>query len=334
MDSSIEARDVLPESGHGWFCDPVQGLAYIDGLLFVTDSINYSEFDRVMPIVKEEQIAFCRLLANVVRAGDNVIDIGTGSGVFGIYAARRCGARVVCIDLAKRSCDFALNNATINSVEVSDSIGRLHDGQISVVHEELSRFCTSMPDANVFVLNPPFTPTVSDESVAFHARGGYDGQRALVYQLNLISRFLNPGDRIVGYQMACGCNSIRDFGDLVTETLRKPYSAMWTSAIRGGKTVSAEKFIGAIYGNRCGGKGSLRDCQITTRFFREKGVLSKEFAVIAYVITIRDSGVSEWVPYPKPLSPLGTWSDRVWLHARILDGKYSEFGPASRAFEV
>jgi ribosomal protein L11 methyltransferase len=52
----------------------------------------------------------------VVRAGDDVLDVGCGSGVLGIVAARRDARRVVGIDIAEAAVEATLDNAARNGV--------------------------------------------------------------------------------------------------------------------------------------------------------------------------------------------------------------------------
>ena len=59
-----------------------------------------------------------------VEAGDRVIDIGTGSGILAIAAARR-GARVVATDIDERAIAAARHNATLNGVEIETRLGPL-----------------------------------------------------------------------------------------------------------------------------------------------------------------------------------------------------------------
>lgn len=336
-DDPLRVMPVRPASGRGWFCDPVGGFAFIDGVFLVTDSINRREVDRVMPIVKEEQVALCRLLRDRIRGGDVVLDVGTGSGVFGIYAARTCRARVVCIDIEARSCEFTRRNARGNGVAVAARTASVRAGQIAVVHEELGHFCRRKPEADVFILNPPFTPTVRDDAVAVHARGGYDGQRAFEYQLRTIGRFLAPGNRIVGYQMVCG--DPPDFGlrRMLFSNLPLPFVCEWTSAIGGEEWIEAKTFIPAIYGcarqrGMPGANRVFRASEVMEHFVGHD-VMGKKFAVIAYVVTMKGAGDSRLVRLRGGVDPVGTWGDRIWLHARILDGAVEKMQPASDSFE-
>lgn len=62
-----------------------------------------------------------------VEPGERVIDIGTGSGVLGIAAAKR-GARVVVTDINARAIAAAEHNAQLNGVEVEGRVGTLFAG--------------------------------------------------------------------------------------------------------------------------------------------------------------------------------------------------------------
>ena len=62
-----------------------------------------------------------------VESGERVIDVGTGSGVLGIAAAKR-GAHVVATDVDARAIDAAVHNAEINAVTVETHVGPLFTG--------------------------------------------------------------------------------------------------------------------------------------------------------------------------------------------------------------
>jgi release factor glutamine methyltransferase len=62
-----------------------------------------------------------------VNAGERVIDIGTGSGVLAIGAAKR-GARVLATDVDERAVAAAARNAQFNDVELETRVGPLFAG--------------------------------------------------------------------------------------------------------------------------------------------------------------------------------------------------------------
>src|SRR2546423_11624451 len=65
--------------------------------------------------------------AAYVRTGERVIDIGTGSGVIAIAAAKM-GARVVATDVDPRAVAAAERNAALNGVSIETSVGELFAG--------------------------------------------------------------------------------------------------------------------------------------------------------------------------------------------------------------
>ena len=76
-----------------------------------------------------------RALLGMVRPGDRVLDVGCGSGVLGIAAARFGAASVTCIDIAPAAVPVTLDNARRNGVEVEVSttpLGQV-DGEFDVV---------------------------------------------------------------------------------------------------------------------------------------------------------------------------------------------------------
>jgi ribosomal protein L11 methyltransferase len=72
-----------------------------------------------------------RLLADAVRSGDRVLDVGTGSGVLAIAAARLGATLVEAVDVAPEARDAARHNVDANAVAgtvvVTDSVGPIED---------------------------------------------------------------------------------------------------------------------------------------------------------------------------------------------------------------
>jgi ribosomal protein L11 methyltransferase len=58
-----------------------------------------------------------RLMADIIRPGDRVADLGAGSGVLAIAAAKLGAARVAAIELDPDAIDNAESNVRINDVE-------------------------------------------------------------------------------------------------------------------------------------------------------------------------------------------------------------------------
>ena len=96
----------------------------------------------VMPITPMSHLLGEAVMAEV-RPGERVLDMGTGSGVNGILAARN-GAAVVAVDINPVALDAARANAVRNGV----------DDRITVQHSDV--FSTVEGRFDVMVFDPPF----------------------------------------------------------------------------------------------------------------------------------------------------------------------------------
>src|SRR5438105_3735427 len=102
------------QRSHTWkpcYADPERGVAFFDGITIEADSITDPRWDRVLPILEEEQIVMCRQMVPLLWPGARVLDVGTGIGVFAIWAAAH-GCHVTGIDISARALRTARQNAT------------------------------------------------------------------------------------------------------------------------------------------------------------------------------------------------------------------------------
>ncbi|MDD4503352.1 MAG: 50S ribosomal protein L11 methyltransferase [Clostridiaceae bacterium] len=65
----------------------------------------------------ETTIMCVRLLEKYVKSGSTVFDVGCGSGILGITAAKLNAGKVVCIDIDELSCKVSRENAEMNKVD-------------------------------------------------------------------------------------------------------------------------------------------------------------------------------------------------------------------------
>jgi SAM-dependent methyltransferase len=221
--------------------NPRISAAFFDGIVIRSDSLYNSRPDRVLPIFEEEQILMCRLMATKLKSGMLVLDVGTGSGVFGIYAAK-LGCRVVAIDQSPRACKFAISNAEINNVEIATNVadlfgeeqrsgetkrhkksGAIYVGEEIFAHDfcqtQLFRDIERFNQGEFFdavLLSPPYTMSPPKERleniVAVHAAAGTDGMEEFRKQMSVVPRVLRDGGICFGNQMS------------VIRPLRKPLS--------------------------------------------------------------------------------------------------------------
>lgn len=117
----------MVQADSGWqpcFADPMRGIAFFDGVQIEADSLRDPRWDRVLPILEEEQVFMCRwmrphlegLVKDASKAGGPppmVLDVGTGNGVYAIWAAL-LGCRVYAIDTSQRAVMVALANMRRN----------------------------------------------------------------------------------------------------------------------------------------------------------------------------------------------------------------------------
>ncbi|MEX2144284.1 MAG: 50S ribosomal protein L11 methyltransferase [Anaerolineales bacterium] len=85
-----------------------------------------------------------QLVENYVRAGDSVIDLGCGSAILAIAAAKLGASALVALDIDAQALDNARHNAKLNDVELEIGVGSL---------AELQSGLFSLRQADVVVAN-------------------------------------------------------------------------------------------------------------------------------------------------------------------------------------
>lgn len=129
--------------------------------------------------------AATRLLAEVLPdpRGLDVLDLGTGSGVLAMLAARLGARRVVATDVSARALKAAAENLRLNGLDwVELRRGDLYEP----VKGE--RF-------DLIISNPPMTP--SPNPLPRFTWGGPDGRTVLDGVIKGASGHLNPGGRLI-----------------------------------------------------------------------------------------------------------------------------------------
>jgi release factor glutamine methyltransferase len=122
-----------------------------------------------------------------VRRGERVIDIGTGSGILGIAAARR-GARVVVTDVEPRAVAAAERNALRNGVVVEGRVGSLFAGTTGSYDVILA----NLPNEIV----APAHLARLDPSDARAFAGGEGGNEALLALLAAARPYMHASSRL------------------------------------------------------------------------------------------------------------------------------------------
>ncbi len=158
--------------------DAIQFLLYQDCLLRIPD-----------PALAPKRGAFFLTRHLPLRAGDRVLDLGTGSGLVAIVVARR-GHQVVATDIVPACCESARLNGVLNGVAERLDV-RAGDLYAPVAAEAF----------DVVVSNPAQMPTPPDhaweDGQSRADNGGADGWALLGPIIDEAPAHLKPGGRLV-----------------------------------------------------------------------------------------------------------------------------------------
>lgn len=137
------------------------------------------------------------LLVNVIeiRPGERVLDMGTGTGIAALHAAKAGAAKVTAVDINPNAVACARSNALKNGLKVE------------AVESDLFAKVEGLYD--VITFNPPYLPEEGGPSSWMERAwsGGADGSDVVVRFLEDAWRFLAPGGRI--YIILSSFGSIR-----------------------------------------------------------------------------------------------------------------------------
>lgn len=139
-------------------------------VLVLTDRFEYQGWDQVIPI-QPEQVFFYDEMQTARLKGAKVLEIGVGSGVLSIQAAKHGAKQVVALDINPRARTLAGFNATLNGVQNTLNIrhGNVDNIFAPVVSETF----------DYIISNPPFEPTP-------HQTGYYMNSAAGIYGLDFL----------------------------------------------------------------------------------------------------------------------------------------------------
>ncbi|MEO1396914.1 MAG: 50S ribosomal protein L11 methyltransferase [Cyanobacteria bacterium J06634_5] len=199
------------------YVKPNSGVAFFDSITIEADAITDIRQNSVFPVMEEKQIYVCRQMRSRLEAADAplVLDVGTGSGVYAIYAAVVCHCRVIAIETSSRALRIARQNALANGAVLCDRPQDVEAGSICFIQVEFGEhFIEEMMQPKLrfdtqaafdYVLLSPANmlngPTVSAISIANHAFGGTDGQQPFLQQIQHVPSVLKQGGYCLGTQM-------------------------------------------------------------------------------------------------------------------------------------
>lgn len=153
-----------------------------------TDRKDKKRYDSVLPIYPGSGVHY--LIDHlIVREGDLALDLCTGSGVLGLFAADKA-AQVIVTDISTRALDFARKNAR-NNKNIEFRQGDLFD---PVKGDKF----------DYIVCNPPFVPIPDGITAALHTNGGTDGLAITRRILEQTEMYLKPNGRMQLYCLSLG----------------------------------------------------------------------------------------------------------------------------------
>lgn len=145
---------------------PTKRFSRINDIYVVTDQDTYLELDQVFPMHAEQQF-FLDELNREKMVGAQALEIGLGSGVLSIGAAKAGAACVTALEINPRAKNYAGFNIMLNGVE--DRVAII-DGDRQAIFKPVAgrRF-------DYIFSNPPFEPTPPGLDNFYHSDAGLYG---------------------------------------------------------------------------------------------------------------------------------------------------------------
>jgi SAM-dependent methyltransferase len=325
--------------------DDERGIAFFDlrpisevSIRIESDPITEPRWDRVLPILEEEQVFMCRMMAPLLqqRKGLRVLDIGTGSGVFAICAAK-LGCRVTAIDISPRAIRFARHNAAFNNVPVTNADQSPSPGEIRLQHMDFRELQDS-GEYDVVILAPPYNPTCPGVLPALHASAGVLGQDCLLEQLPFAAKQLKTGGTCIGNQMILADRNGKPLWESDLRTSFPDGKAAFKRIITQDRPVG--DFLLSQYSTFLDPKQELCPSAADVTSYIERHSKDHRFALIYFEITKatqpsaslgeRSIEVREIVDGALPPQ---SWKERELLHRRIIEHTAQEHSfPAPALF--
>lgn len=279
----------------------------VEGVKLNVDPINRKRTegkDNVMAIFWEEQPFTWQFIQPYVKEAlaksdgqTDFLDVGTGSGIFGILMAKHHNASVIAIDKSDRAIEIAQKNVKLNAV-----------GSIKFQHQLYS--VDSVPENSVKVIGlyPPYHlyPEAIANRIPQHARGGSDGQQEFINQLKISTHHLAEDGIIFFNQMCLGDENGPRFLQYISEFIKESPSIIYTNVF---SPVDTRMFLKGVYGGR------------HTDYIEKT---AQEYPVLYYTVgIIKKDGKGEIKEVAHNIDLHGrSWEDRIVLHHEIADHEY------------
>ncbi len=303
------------------------GVAFFDKIRIDADRITDPRWDRVLPILAEEQVFMCRAMKmrKLLSPGLQVLDVGTGSGVFAIWAAAH-GCHVQALDCSPRSLRFTRHN--LHHQQNADLIDK-EKGKVKPFLADFKDYAKETEDRfDIIFLASPYNPTAPGIMPAQHAAAGPLGQDLFYEQLPLALKLLQPGGKIIGNHMAFHQKgqSAEWWKETISQYAEgKKFYLSYTPILKEPEYVARE-FLQQQYVNFLEPTLSLNPSRdaiqdyITSQTSDSKSV----FGLYYFEIEVPDQSISRKLSVEierigLAIHPPATWQDRINLHRIIVE---------------
>jgi len=298
------------------YVDPRRGIAFFDGITIEADSMNDSRWDRVIPVFEEEQVLVCRQMLPKLKSGYLVLDVGTGSGVYAIWAAKH-NCKVIAIDINNRAINKALFNAKNNNIGICQNLENLQEGTIYFAQKEFNdAFKEEYKNHfDIVILSPPYTPSLI-RGVAYHAASGEDGQEAFNKQIKIVPDILKEDGCCIGNQMTTVIAKEIKALSKIKQEFNNKCKIRYARIIE--SDYSTEDFLIRQYANLLNDNNDLK------KKIKEVSNGNSSFALIYYEITKNNSNeltIERFKTYTVPNNRnfKNMWDYRIWAHRHCVD---------------
>lgn len=126
-----------------------------------------------------------------VRSGERVIDIGTGSGILAIYAAK-VGAKVFATDVDARAVQAACRNAELNGVDINCKQGAMFGEHVAEPCAPFDVILANLPNEIV----APAALARLEQAEAVSVAGGKRGNALLLELLETAPKHMHQFSRL------------------------------------------------------------------------------------------------------------------------------------------
>lgn len=315
------------------YTDPVRGVSFFDGVTIEADSITDPRWDRVLPILEEEQVLMCREMEHLLAEGTLILDVGTGSGVFAIYAAaHKC--KVVAIDVSPRALRVAHQNAAKNHVPCADEcqdFREIPNGAICFKQVDFKDLKDQLEHKgwagfDIVLLAPPYNPTCPGIAPALHAAAGWEGQDQFNDQIKLVSPVLREGGWCVGNQMSISGDEEVEAFATIRNAFEGKCRTRYAHMLQDVPLYPVKDFLEAQYASIFVAheedldKGEKEQRAEVKRYIAQMSEGNRYFSLIYYEIQkIAESDRTPPQTFDPQSRPPRTWKERTCLHRRIVD---------------